>query len=527
MPAQTVIKLRRDTAANWTSVDPVLAAGEAGFESDNNRIKIGDGTSTWSQLSYASGGGGVAIDDTAPTDTESTPLWWDTASGTLFIYYDGFWVEAVVGVIGPQGPQGETGDTGIIQAETEPAATDVLWLDTDEPGDAVLPLGGTTGQVLSKIDGSDYNTEWVDLTASDLTDVTASAAELNILDGATVTTAELNTLDGVTSPIQSQLNNRPVSHNYIINGAFDIWQRGTSFSSTGSFVFTADRHGIGSPGDSTTLTQQVFTPADIEAIGFGDAEFYARFGIVSQNGGARFVVGNVEDVRTLAGQEVTLSFWARSSDITVLRTQSRQSFGTGGSAAVTGPNRDVTLSSSWQRYSFTSTLGTMAGKTIGPNSFLAFWIFPESATETGSVDFWGVQLEAGSVATPFKRHAPSLQGELAACQRYYYRLTPNATGTRFGLALVNLATEANAFVTYPVRMRIAPTGVEQSGTTTDYNIVTASGNVAITSVPSHVIATTDNAVVRLTDSGSTLTAGQAAYMRANSTNAFLGWSAEL
>ncbi len=112
MPAQTVIKLRRDTAANWTSVDPILAAGEAGFETDSNKLKIGDGTSTWSQLSYASGGGGVAIDDTAPTDTEATPLWWDTASGTLYIYYDNYWVEAVVGVVGPQGPQGDPGPQG-------------------------------------------------------------------------------------------------------------------------------------------------------------------------------------------------------------------------------------------------------------------------------------------------------------------------------------------------------------------------------------------------------------------------------
>jgi hypothetical protein len=106
MPAQTVIKLRRDTAANWTTVDPVLAAGEAGFESDSNKLKIGDGISLWSELSYASGGGGVAIDDTAPTDTEATPLWWDTATGTLYIYYDNFWVEAVVGQVGPQGPSG-------------------------------------------------------------------------------------------------------------------------------------------------------------------------------------------------------------------------------------------------------------------------------------------------------------------------------------------------------------------------------------------------------------------------------------
>jgi hypothetical protein len=54
MPAQTVIKFRRDTAANWTSVNPVLAAGEAGLETDTGLLKYGNGTSTWTALSYPS-----------------------------------------------------------------------------------------------------------------------------------------------------------------------------------------------------------------------------------------------------------------------------------------------------------------------------------------------------------------------------------------------------------------------------------------------------------------------------------------
>lgn len=52
MPVQTVIKLRRDTAANWASTNPVLAAGEQGYESNTGLSKIGDGTSTWTALPY-------------------------------------------------------------------------------------------------------------------------------------------------------------------------------------------------------------------------------------------------------------------------------------------------------------------------------------------------------------------------------------------------------------------------------------------------------------------------------------------
>lgn len=53
MPVQTIIKTRRDTAANWTSTDPILASGEVGLETDTTLIKYGDGTSAWTALPYS------------------------------------------------------------------------------------------------------------------------------------------------------------------------------------------------------------------------------------------------------------------------------------------------------------------------------------------------------------------------------------------------------------------------------------------------------------------------------------------
>jgi hypothetical protein len=52
MPKQTEIKLRRDTAANWTSINPTLAEGEQGLETDTGRIKIGNGATAWVSLPY-------------------------------------------------------------------------------------------------------------------------------------------------------------------------------------------------------------------------------------------------------------------------------------------------------------------------------------------------------------------------------------------------------------------------------------------------------------------------------------------
>lgn len=52
MPRKTKIQLRRDTASNWSSVNPVLASGEIGVESDTGRLKVGDGNAAWTSLKY-------------------------------------------------------------------------------------------------------------------------------------------------------------------------------------------------------------------------------------------------------------------------------------------------------------------------------------------------------------------------------------------------------------------------------------------------------------------------------------------
>jgi hypothetical protein len=66
------------------------------------------------------------------------------------------WVPVVVG------RQGDTGDTGVEISAVEPENLTVLWADTSEEGDAVLPLGGLAGQSLVKVSGDDYDTTWED-----------------------------------------------------------------------------------------------------------------------------------------------------------------------------------------------------------------------------------------------------------------------------------------------------------------------------------------------------------------------------
>jgi len=108
MPAQTVIKVRRDTAANWTSTNPTLASGEIGFETNTNKLKVGNGSTAWTSLAYASGGGGsITVSETAPTSPEVGNLWFNSSNAVTYIYYDAFWIE-----LSPSGPQGPAGPAG-------------------------------------------------------------------------------------------------------------------------------------------------------------------------------------------------------------------------------------------------------------------------------------------------------------------------------------------------------------------------------------------------------------------------------
>ena len=71
----TRIKLRRDTAANWTTENPILAEGEPGLETDTGKIKYGDGTTAWVSLDYAAGGNSLTDDQAVTVTVGNTDYW--------------------------------------------------------------------------------------------------------------------------------------------------------------------------------------------------------------------------------------------------------------------------------------------------------------------------------------------------------------------------------------------------------------------------------------------------------------------
>jgi hypothetical protein len=349
----------------------------------------------------------------------------------------------------------------------------------------------------------------------------------------TVDATELGYLDGVTSAVQTQLNQKPefaAGKNKIINGDFGVWQRGTSFTGALNNVFCADRwNAIVSTsvsGLSWTVSQQTFTPGSAPIAGY-EGTFFLRADI-STIGSATLptIRQKIEDVRTFANQTVTASWWGRSSTTTTVTSGFRmiQNFGTGGSTAVDVTASNVVYTSSWQRFTRTFTMNSVSGKTIGAGNSIEMRLLLDGVNGA-NLDIWGVQLESGSTATPFQTATGTVQGELAACQRYYYRNTPGATGRRFGVASNFSTTLATLHTFFPVEMRTAPSALEQTGTATDYSLAYSS-TTDLSTVPTFANATTTLAATSFTVA-SGLTANGASSGRASNATAYLGWSAEL
>jgi len=254
------------------------------------------------------------------------------------------------------------------------------------------------------------------------------------------------------------------SGNAIINGAFDIWQRGTSFTGSPTWpgTYSADRYTFGSDGGtSATVSRQTFTPGTAPVTGY-EGQFFMRWAkAIGGNTANTWVHQRVEDVRSFAGQTVTLSFWAKADVGVTYSPLFIQDFGSGGSSQVNTTASSITLTTSWARYSVTVNVPSVTGKTIGTSSFLA--VFPIILGQTGAstIDIWGLQLESGSTATAFKRNASNIQGELAACQRYYYTNGGTAVGLAHGFAYSSTAVQF--FLPLPVTMRTAPISVTWSG----------------------------------------------------------------
>ena len=319
--------------------------------------------------------------------------------------------------------------------------------------------------------------------------------------------------------------------NPVLNSAFNVWQRGTSVA-FGAYTYTADRWQAYNNASAATASQQVTG----DTTNLPNIQYCAR---VQRNSGSSATNAiqfsqSFESINSIpfAGKTVTLSFYARkganyspTSDIlnTTLYygsgTDQRVLAGyTGGTAAI---NQNTTLTSTWQRFSYSGAIASTATE-VG----IAFNFNPTGTA--GANDYYeitGVQIDIGSVALPFRTYAATIQGELAACQRYYWRTTNVAAATYafFGYGLGSSTTNVAYAINYPVIMRTVPTSVDggnlatyRPGATTSISAVAIDGGVSTNQI----------AGINATTTG--VTSGTFYQLAANnSTAAYLGFSAEL
>jgi len=308
--------------------------------------------------------------------------------------------------------------------------------------------------------------------------------------------------------------------NRIINGQMQIAQRATSATITaGSTIAagysTVDRFYVYCTGANVTAAQVAGTGATKNRLQITGAASVTAIGI-----GQRIEALNSYD---MAGTTATLSLDISNSLLTTVTwtafyANTADTFGTLASPTRTQiATGTFTVTSTLANYS--TQISIPAAATTGIEVVLTV-----GAQTSGTWVIGNLMLEESSIATSFDYR--SYGTELALCQRYYYRLTAAGTSRVFGTGFVNSTTVADYFLSFPVTMRDEPSALEQTGTAANYAVLTATGGVTCSAVPSHIINTQWGASFRFTVA-SGLTTGQGVFARSATTGAYLGWSAEL
>lgn len=385
------------------------------YETDTDVAYIYNaGTTTWVKV-----GGGLQVSDSAPSNPLNGDLWFKSSNGKTYVYYS---------------------DGSSNQ-----------WVEIGENAQVTIP-GHASTHVRGGSDLVDGDRLSIDYSPTYYTRNSAAAGAGDITD----LTAHLSGIDNTLASVSVPTSNR----NAIINGSMTVAQRSTSsVALTTSFAYgSVDRWIAIQAGTAAGTVQQVTSSLP--------TQFY-RGVRIGRNSSAT-ATGNIaiatalETVDSLRfqGQSVTLSFYAKaganySSASNILTAFIYTGTGTDQAAGLlsgswTGSanplSQNVTLTTSWQRFSLTTTIASSATQ-IG----IMFRYTPVgTAGADDNIYITGVQLETGSVATPFEFE--SFETTLRKCMRYYQ------TGTLQYVPIgpISYYNSSHWSIPYTVTMRTTP-----------------------------------------------------------------------
>jgi hypothetical protein len=382
-------------------------------------------------------------------------------------------------------------NTGLVKN----GALDIRTLGNAIDASMVDLKGGTTGQVLAKATNTDMDFTW-------------------------------STPSGGSAYVAGK--------NGVLNSNFSIWQRGTSIAQAGGFSYSADRWVSSRNGFDVGTTMSRQATGDTTNLPF--IQYCAR---VQRNSGTTATTGvffsqSFESINStqFMGKAITFSFYARaganySSASNALTVKVDTGTGTdqsiintwSGAASAIGGNQTATLTTSWQRFTYTGT-ASATGTQIG------FYFSYTPVGTAGANDYFevtGVQLEAASAVSAYSPNTSTYQAELAACQRYFYRMGGLINYEYFGIGTSVSAGTAIGYISPKVTLRGTPTLTFT--TASNYRVVEGTSATTATSVNAEELSA-NNVSYAFNASGFTI--GRATRMISNNTtNGYIDMSAEL
>jgi hypothetical protein len=349
----------------------------------------------------------------------------------------------------------------------------------------------------------------------------------------------------LASKVNSDIARLPISHNYVLNSGFDILQRGTGDIDFGATVYSADQWKVGRGASSAGGR---FSISGSPPTSFDRAVVIRRISGTSGTSSILLTQNFETAGKALQNKLVTLSFYAQAGtsysaidDRLIFGIYSSSiapesvAYASGGLFLSSNPGF---LAQSSTAYLTTAEYVRYSAQFSIPSDADALQIFFQFVpTGTAGTDDWyritGVQLEENGgreqgeslPPTAFKRNSPNLQAELAACQRYYQRMTPNTTATTYWSSMQATSTTA-AIGNIPLRttMRSSPTASFSSPA--NFRLTNSAGTALTTTALTSGVTSPNFIRVNATVA-SGIVAGAATMLLSTTTSAFVEMSSEL
>jgi hypothetical protein len=339
------IIIRNDTAANWSSSNPVLLKGELGIETDTGVVKYGDGVATWDNA-LTINASSVVVKTIAPTASDSDyklgTLWLDTTNNKAYLIYSNIsqnavWKQLVTpddlsdlgagDMLKSQFANNPKADQGYVNAaikadsadaikNSTPSASGNLTVNDEATGADVTGNNAlwTANKIKTELDEKQ---ETINLTPDRAVVSGASGA----LEASAVTKTELGYLSGVTSGIQEQINNIP-KYNYLTGVSTSVADGANqSTIDTAAIAAITAQHTSPTKWDACDV-QITFTPSDVvkDAIYYYNGSawvflYYSTTGVQVANGDTAGIVESSDDINFVSGKGTISASFVKNTQI--------------------------------------------------------------------------------------------------------------------------------------------------------------------------------------------------------------------